>query len=219
MLLKAFGFGVLSIVPTLMMETSLSLFVPDSPVLGGLYNGFVVAGCSEELCKLLLLTWAVWKSKEFDEYFDGVVYATFVSLGFACVENVQYVFLQETLFESLHTGFMRALLSVPAHFLFGVTMGSFFALAKFRPERRGRYLLGAWAVPMVLHGTFDSLLMVPAAMEEGSEELALLLLVLFLVFDIFLWRQGRKRLAHLQELSAQQAEERMPSLDNLDWSA
>lgn len=218
LLLKAFFFGTLSVLPALLMETLLNLFKPDLPVLSGLYEGFVVAGFSEELCKLTLLALAVWKSPDFDEYFDGIVYATFVSLGFACVENVQYVFLQETLFESLHTGFMRALLSVPGHFLFGVTMGYFFALAKFRPQQRLRHLAAALLLPVALHGTFDALLMIPETMTEGSEEIGAALFVAFLLFDLFLWKQGRKRLLHLQALSSQQASDKLPPFDQIDWT-
>jgi RsiW-degrading membrane proteinase PrsW (M82 family) len=125
-LIKAFIFGALAIIPAGLMESILIRFVPPIPIVSGAYTGFVVAGCSEELCKLLLLRWAIWKSREFNEYFDGIVYATFVSLGFACFENLGYVLGQEVFAEAMATGTMRAFLSVPGHFLFGVMMGYYF---------------------------------------------------------------------------------------------
>lgn len=211
MLVKAFFFGCLSVIPAIVLEGMLGrLYV----VIGGnylpafasgLYNGFVVAGCSEELCKLLLLSWAVWKSQEFNEYFDGIVYAAFVSLGFAGCENIMYVFNSESYSAALMTGGVRAVLSVPGHFLFAVVMGYYFALAKFQPEQRGQNLAKAFLFPMLLHGTFDALLMVPEAMGMEDSWLAAVLFFVFLNFDIRLWKIGMRRLNHLQELSSQQA--------------
>lgn len=211
MLLKAFLFGCLSVVPAALLEQVLSVWFASAGgaglngVLQGAFNGYVVAGCSEELSKLLLLTLAVWRSREFDEYFDGIVYATFVSLGFAGLENVMYVFSQDTFGTAIATGSMRALLSVPGHFLFGVVMGYYFARAKFEPEYRGANLLKAFLYPMLLHGTFDALLMIPESMGEGYEWLSGVLMPVFLYFDIRLWRVGMRRLRHLQELSAGQS--------------
>ena len=213
MLVKAFLFGCLSVLPAVFLEQGLMTLYSNSGgaslpgALHGVYEGFVVAGCSEELSKLLLLTLAVWRSREFNEYFDGIVYAAFVSLGFAGLENIMYVFSQETVATAVATGSMRALLSVPGHFLFGVVMGYYFALAKFEPEHRSANLFKAFLYPMLLHGSFDALLMIPEGMGEGYEWLAGILFPLFIYFDIRLWKIGMRRLRHLQELSAQQAED------------
>lgn len=206
MLIKAFIFGALSIIPAIVMESVLSAYTPvGMPVLQGAYTGFVVAGFSEEFCKLFMLWWAVWRSRHFDEYFDGIVYAAFVSLGFACFENFSYVFGQETYASALVTGSVRAVLSVPGHFLFGVTMGYYFALAKFQPSNRFGNFLKALIVPALLHGTFDALLMIPENMGEGAGIIASVLFVVFVWFDIKLWKIATRRLRHLQELTAKQA--------------
>ena len=52
---------------------------------------FVVVAISEEGFKYVLLKKRTWKSREFNCEFDGVVYAVFVSLGFALWENIFYV--------------------------------------------------------------------------------------------------------------------------------
>lgn len=210
-LIKALIFGALAIIPAGLMESILIRFVPPIPIVSGAYTGFVVAGCSEELCKLLLLRWAIWKSREFNEYFDGIVYATFVSLGFACFENLGYVLGQEVFAEAMATGTMRAFLSVPGHFLFGVMMGYYFSLAKFGDQsgtkrHRRYYLWLAFLVPMLLHGTFDALLMIPETMGEGQGVVAGALFVLLIWFDIRMWKWGIRRIRHLQELSQKQAE-------------
>lgn len=202
LLLKAFLFGGLSCIPAILMEMGLQMFVPPSEMViaNSAYQGFIVAGFSEELCKLMMLSLAIWKSKEFDEYFDGIVYATFVALGFACIENIGYVFGAGNLTDSLSTGIMRAILSVPGHFLFGVTMGYFFSLAKFDPRHRFLNLIKALLLPMLLHGTFDTLLFI----SNGAPIFSGILLIVFIIFDIKMWKWGLRRIRRLQALSQEQ---------------
>lgn len=204
LLVKAFVMGVISAFPAMLLESVLQIFDPGEGFWAAhsLYTGFVVAGTSEELCKLALLSIAIWKRPEFNEYFDGIVYAAFVALGFACFENLGYVLSQGSFEASVSTGFSRALLSVPAHFLFGVTMGYFFSLAKFDPAHRGRNLLKAFAIPMLLHGTFDSILFLQSAMNEGGLMISSgILMAAFIIFDVKMWKWGLKRIARMQELS------------------
>ena len=210
MLAKAFFFGCLSVIPAILIEQALALgffYMGGEYVSGfvtGIYNGFIVAGCSEELCKLALLALAVWKAPDFNEYFDGIVYATFVALGFAGIENLMYVFRQETFEVSLMTGGVRAILSVPGHFLFAVVMGYYFALAKFNPDKRRQNLFKAFFYPMLLHGTFDALLMIPEAMGEDGTWLSAVLFPVFIFFDVKLWKVAMRHLKGLQEMSGQQ---------------
>lgn len=210
MLAKAFFFGCLSVIPAILIEQALQLgffFMGGEYMSGfvtGIYNGFIVAGCSEELCKLALLALAVWKAPDFNEYFDGIVYATFVALGFAGIENLMYVFRQETFEVSLMTGGVRAILSVPGHFLFAVVMGYYFALAKFNPDKRRQNLFKAFFYPMLLHGTFDALLMIPEAMGEDGTWLSAVLFPVFIFFDVKLWKVAMRHLKGLQEMSSQQ---------------
>ncbi len=209
MLFKALLFGALSVVPAIVMEGVMMQLNPfvGRPTLDGLYTGFCVAGFCEEFCKLLLLWLCVWRSRHFDEYFDGIVYAACVALGFAAIENVGYVFGEADFAAGLHVGITRALLSVPAHFLFGVVMGYYFALAKFEPRGRGKYLLLALLLPLLLHGTFDALLMIPENLEAGEGLFSSVMFIVFIIFDIQLWKIGNKRLAALQQKSAEQQQE------------
>ena len=205
MLAKAFFFGCLSIIPAILIELLLaSLFSSQSAVVNGIFHGYVVAGSTEELCKLAFLALAVWKSREFNEYFDGIVYATIVSLGFAAVENVGYVFSPDTFSGSLAIGTMRAILSVPAHFLFGVVMGYYFAIAKYQPSNRKSALWKAFLYPMLLHGTYDALLMIPEGFNEDLGWLIAIIFIVFVYFDVKLWIIGMKKLKNLQQMSEQQ---------------
>lgn len=217
LLVKCFFFGALSILPAALLENVLSQFNPGRPILSGVYTGYVVAGCCEELFKLLMLAWAVWRSREFDEYFDGIVYSCFVALGFACFENISYIYGQDSFLSAMYTGSVRAVLSVPGHFLFGVMMGYYFALAKFAPGLRGKYLLLAFLVPMLLHGTFDALLMVPESMGADGTIVSGVLFVVLIFFDIKMWKWGVRRIRHLQDLSQQQNFDRTNPFDGFTW--
>ena len=116
---------------------------------------FLVVALAEEGAKYLLLKLRTWKSPQFNCQFDGVVYAVFVSLGFALWENIFYV-----LRYGLGTALARAVTAVPGHACFGVFMGVWYGVAKryelagFR-EEAGRARRMALLIPMLLHGVYD----------------------------------------------------------------
>lgn len=221
-LILTFFVGCLSVIPAGLLESLLMPLAPSAeamPVMNGVFDGYLVAGVSEELCKLLLLLWVIWRSPHFDEYFDGIVYAAFLSLGFACVENIGYVMSGE---DVMTTALMRGLLAVPAHFLFAVTMGYYVSLAKFDPAGRRGHLWKAFLYPMLLHGTYDALLMVSSNL-RGSESLlatgiTVVLFVVFVVFDVKMWRWGLKRIKRLQERTGEQDYDRMRPFDGFTWN-
>jgi hypothetical protein len=82
------------------------------------FDAFVLSGFTEELAKWVVLIAAVYHWEEFDEPLDGVVYGVAVALGFATLEN--FLFVARL---GLGVAWMRALFAVPAHALFGATMG------------------------------------------------------------------------------------------------
>jgi RsiW-degrading membrane proteinase PrsW (M82 family) len=187
MLVKAMLAGVLIILPVIFVEQWLSALSPFSEKVGAAaWHAFVVAGSTEELFKFLALYLLIWKSPSFNEKFDGIVYAVFVSLGFAAVENVMYV-----LDGGIQTAAIRAVTAVPAHAIFGVTMGYYLGIAHMYKELRKQYLLKAIAIPVLLHGIYDFILMV----EVGW------LLILFFPYLILLYVMGIKKMKTLSEAS------------------
>ena len=113
---------------------------------------------SEELAKLLPVRLAAWDHPAFDYRFDAVVYSVSSALGFAAVENILYVLQSD-----LRTAVSRAILSVPGHFFFAVSMGLLLSRAKQAEccgqlRRRRVMALLALAVPTLLHGLWDFLL-------------------------------------------------------------
>ena len=154
-LLKALSIGAIIVLPVVFIEKQLSA---PADKLEGISNAawiaFIVAGLTEEGMKYLAFLLFFWKSSNFNERFDGIVYAVYISLGFAGIENILYVFSG-----GYSVGIVRALTAVPAHALFGVVMGYYFGLAKFHQKFRGVYLILAFFLPFVFHGLYDFLLM------------------------------------------------------------
>ncbi len=197
MLMLAFFLGMLAIPMDLYVVAIINVMIPGGTVF---YEAFFEAGIPEELCKWSLFMLVIWRNKNFNEMFDGIVYACFIGLGFACIENIMYVFGTEDYFSAFNTGVMRALLSVPGHFLFAVIMGYFLGMAKFKPQERGKYLTLSLVCPMIAHGLFDYLLMLSSAFSENNIEwMGSLLYLLFLYLDIKMWKIGTKQIAKMQE--------------------
>ena len=139
----------------------------------GFWMFFVIVGLSEEGFKYLVLRWRTWKSPHFNCSFDGVVYAVFVSLGFALWENIGYVSMY-----GFGAAVTRAITAVPGHASFGVFMGACYAAAR-RCENYGEKSKSrVWRVlsvllPAVIHGSYDYI----AVGESGGSSGAFLLFV------------------------------------------
>jgi RsiW-degrading membrane proteinase PrsW (M82 family) len=186
-LLKATAWGVLAIPITLAIVYPLQWIgiIPEeyTTIFGAIYDAFMSAAIPEEFSKLLVLWLFLRKNPHFDERMDGIVYAVCVSLGFAGLENILYVALDENWASVAIT---RAIFAVPGHFCFGVMMGYFYSLAKFEPQHRIRYSALALIVPIVAHGVYDAILMImqvyiPTWLES-------ILMIGFLVFCFRLWK-------------------------------
>jgi len=153
MVLKMFLTGALIVLPIMIVQRSLVLWWGESPFT----YAFIISATVEEFFKWFVLYHIIYNHTEFDEPYDGIVYAVAVSLGFATLENVLYAFLQPATFGSL---FLRALLPVSGHALFGVYMGYSLGKAKFSVGKSIRsHLWMSLLIPIVWHGTYDFLLL------------------------------------------------------------
>ena len=199
-LIKAFCGGMLAVAFTLTFVPLIEYTIGLIPYLNEtvFYDSFITAGIPEELFKFVVFMIFIWNDKNFDEYFDGIVYASFISLGFAAVENIMYV-----LPGGLGVGVMRALLSVPGHFFFGVILGYFLSLAKFNQSKRGLYIFLGLLFAILAHGIFDWLLMFA---ERTGEVLGIFIYMIFIAGDILLWRLGMRLIRKHQDNSLKQAQ-------------
>jgi len=151
------------------------------------FTSFAIAALVEEGIKFIALYFLVWHSRELNEPVDGIVYAVFISLGFAGVENVLYVFNPQL--GGLSTALMRAVVSVPGHGLFGVIMGYHFAIARFEPQNKNLRIFLAFFAPWLAHGVYNTILLSGYAYY----------LVVFLPFLAWLWYGGLKKIKmHLE---------------------
>ena len=180
LLLASLLSGALIVIPVIFLEQVVSALNPSVTKLGdAAYNAFAVAALVEEGFKFLALFLLVWSNRNFNEKFDGIVYAVFISLGFAAVENIMYVSRG-----GMEVAMTRAITAVPAHALFGIRMGYFFGIARMYPELRKQYLWLAFFYPFLLHGFYDFILM--AQLEW--------LLVLFVPYMILLYFVGFRKM-------------------------
>lgn len=186
LLLKLYFLGMLSVIPILIVEIildALNIFRYFETDLTNAYDAFIVAGFTEELYKWIIVIVFVYRSREFDEYIDGIIYCVFVSLGFATIENIFYV-----LDGSYSVAILRAFLSIPAHMLFGVSMGYYLSISKFSISKaqKSRYMVLALVIPILLHGIYDYLLMSSIPF----------MLLAFIPFMIWMWSFNLKKLKH-----------------------
>lgn len=180
LLVLSFFLGVVSIFPAIfgsMLGEQFGFNISDN-IFITFAHAFIAVALSEEFAKFLFLRYVMFNRKEFNEPFDGIIYAVMVGMGFAAFENIMYVAEG-----GYHTAVLRAFTAVPAHAAFGVIMGYFVGLAKFNPQNRQRLLLTGlfWAV--VAHGAYDFFLM------QQNYELLGLMAFLVLIASIKISRQ------------------------------
>ena len=197
MLAIAFFGGVLSILLSLLFSIPLSMFQSEMPpaFIHSFYDAFFLAAIPEELAKWLIFYWLIRKAKDFDQYYDGILYAIFISMGFAMLENVLYVMKG-----GMSVAVVRAVLSVPGHMLFAIPMGYYLSLSKFQQGAlASKHQWLSILIPVALHGTFDFILMYAGAKKDTNPALVILLFLAFLVFDIYMWRLGLRKLKAMRE--------------------
>lgn len=190
-LLKCLGGGVVAVILTLLFNIPLNLLKPffAFPLGYEFFTAFFSASLAEELSKYLVLYYIVWKLKDFDQHYDGIVYAVFVSLGFALIENVLYV-----LEGGIGVAGVRAVLAVPGHGFFGVIMGYYLSMARFSfGASRKIYLRKALLYPVLFHGFYDFILFV-SGYAVDYPLVILILVVAFGYLIIRLWKLGFEKI-------------------------
>ena len=199
LLFKLFlGGAIGSVILTLLLSTVLE---PIIPYLEDSNNNFIYLAITtffkvalvEEFSKWIFLKKITWKNKEFNYIYDAIVYAVFVALGFATIENIIYVLGSEG---GISIAILRAILSVPGHAFDGVFMGYYYGLAKQAKINDNiklfkRNMIFSLLIPVVFHFIFDYLLL-----SENS-----ILLILYLVFIILLYINAFKRINKLSNIT------------------
>ena len=201
LLLLLFGVGAASVVSAIVIELIGGLILgavfPTDSVIKGTLDAMLIVAPAEELGKFIVLRSITWKNKHFNYSYDAIVYAVFVSLGFAALENITYVFGS-----GVGTAILRMFTAVPGHACFGVFMGFFYSKSKYASltNKKGAcagFTALAILIPTIVHGIYDGILMGGGSSEEAFlSGLSLILwigfvIALFVVSIIFVIRSSR----------------------------
>lgn len=156
---------------------------------------FIGIALIEEFSKWIFVYIIAWKHREFNHVYDAIVYCVFVSLGFATLENILYVFSATNFADSLSIALNRMIFSVPGHTFFGVMMGYYLGLAKLTSvhgikDKSRTNLILSILVPTIAHGFFDYFLML------GTN----FAFILFLVFVVVLFSVAINKVKRLSEI-------------------
>ena len=197
MLFKAFFYGMgsafLSLVITTIMGVMGIMVYDLGSYVGAVSTALFAAAVPEEIAKLTMLWIFLRKNPYYDEYFDGIVYAACVGLGFAGAENILYLLQSE---DWVGTGIVRGLTAVPAHFAIACAMGYFYSKRHFgdRSNLMAACILG---VPIIIHWVYDAL--------AFSEMLAApaLSVVLNILFVLLIWRVYKSTMRRIGDLQQQ----------------
>ena len=158
LLLSSFLFGaVVSIIITTILYYTIDLFLPlndNFSIIQQFIKAFVVVALVEEFSKYIIVRYYAQPKPEFNEPFDGIVYAVMVSMGFAATENILYV-----LEGGLSTAIIRSFTAVPAHATFGILMGYYMGKAKFSKNKTILNISGL-LLATLFHGAYDFFLFI-----------------------------------------------------------
>lgn len=196
MLYRAFLFGVGSAFLSLLISTVMGLMglmVYDvGSFTGAVSTALFAAALPEEVAKLTMLWLFLRSNKYYDEYFDGIVYAACVGLGFAGTENILYLLQSE---DWVVTGVVRALTAVPAHFAIACAMGYFYSKRHFGDNSR-LTMVCVLAVPILIHWVYDAL-----AFSEGIyPALSVVFSVLFVLLIWVVYKRTMRRIDQMHQL-------------------
>lgn len=143
--------------------------------LGLLAYSMLVIGPIEEVAKLVPFLLVIVRFREFDEPIDGIIYASFIGLGFGAMENLNYLPYVSGL-EAWGRAFMGPML----HIVFASIWGYFVGRAYLCGRRLLPVIVGSLALAAGIHGVYDFVVigMVPQAMPVAA----------VLIVTVWVWR-------------------------------
>ena len=140
---------------------------------------FIFNALVEEGCKWFLTFIVGTKDEEYNEPYDAILYSVLVSLGFALIENVGYVFSF-----GYNVAFYRMISAVPAHAIFAIYMGYFMGKSRCGYSNLKIYSL---LIQTILHGLYNIV-----AIKSPSIIYIIFYLIFILIIGIYLIIDIRK---------------------------
>ena len=160
-----FASGIISCVLSFYLQTFLKNIIPflkisycDMNILQILFKSLITIAFIEESFKWLFNYAITNKNKNFNHIYDPIVYSTFVSLGFAALEN--FIYISTYFSQGLKIVILRGIISIPCHAVFGILMGYFIGKSKKAKLDKNqkdskKYLLFSLLIPIVMHFIYD----------------------------------------------------------------
>ena len=148
------------------------------------YNLFkiIILAFIEEFSKWFVLYVFLSHNSAYDEIYDGFVYSSIISLSFAFVETLMYVFNESSYQDMTSLAVLRNLTSVPLHIVCGIIMGYHISLTRFSKEKKRKafQLLKAIFIPTFVHSLYNiffSLL----SYKNVNNETSIIIMALFVI--------------------------------------
>lgn len=202
MILKVFFFGFLAAFPVVLIEMGISETVNglrlDSTFILAILKVFIGVAFIEEFVKYLVVRGEAFKSLEFDEPIDAVLYMIIAALGFAAAENVLILFSLGPKFllgEVFSISVLRFVGATFLHALCSGTLGFFLAMSFYESKKRGRIFVLGMGFVTLLHGLYNFSIM------EAEGKLSFLLPVIIILGLAVFLTLAFKRLKNLKSVS------------------
>ncbi len=159
LLIISFLLGAVSVIPAMVIEETAEFigilntgeFLRSAPYA-------LMVGFTEELCKYSFLMIFAFPKKDFNEPFDGITYGVMVAMGFATLENIFYIMFDQD--EPYKTALFRMFSAVPAHACFGILMGYYIGLAKFKQVKSYTLKITAIVIAGLFHAAYDFFILI-----------------------------------------------------------
>jgi RsiW-degrading membrane proteinase PrsW (M82 family) len=139
--ISTFLLGCLLCIPAASLN---SYFIPD-------LSYAYLAGFTEETLKFAAIYFYIRTKTDFDESMDAIVYGTLISLGFATLENFQYVYNAGN---PDFIAILRSFTAIPLHACCGIIMGYYFGLYIFK-ERDKLNLIKSLFFAIAFHASYN----------------------------------------------------------------
>jgi len=172
---------------------------------------FIGVALIEESTKWIFVYLFAYNNRKFNHAYDGIVYAVFVSLGFACIENLMYVFNPNNP-EPLTVALHRSISAVPGHVCFGILMGYYLGRAKSASKNQNKKLvrinlIKSLIIPIMAHGTYNYFIFAAEFYERFS--------IPFVIFVILLFSSSITKIKIMSQIKYDITEEAKPDLNTI----
>ena len=159
----------------------------ESSLVGLFAYSVLAIGVIEELAKMIPFLLIILRFKEFNEPIDGIIYGSFIALGFAAVENIYYLqFL--TGIEAYARGFAGPIV----HIIFASIWSYYIGKAYLFEKSLVSTILASLAFTAILHGIYDFIVIGLSA--------SVLPIAAVLIAGAWIWRLYRIRDLHASSL-------------------